>query len=258
MRTVIRSFRVLTIIAAAFGVPSLASAGILGFGDFSQFSVNVDDTGSLPVVSPGTIELTTGKGEGRSIFYNTPQNISHFTASFTYQSSGADPRDYAGAAFVIQNASQGASAVSTDAFGYQGLANSAAIILDLADDETGFFKNGIIGGGSVSTSPVDLRSGHPINVTLVYNGTTLAETLTDTLTSSTFSQTYLLSPNLSAMIGSSTAYVGLTAAVGAAYGTDAQFFSNFQFQSVPEPSSCALAGLAALGLLAHLGRKRRR
>ena len=93
---------------------SHASAAVInGFGDFSQFTYNQNpaDIGSPPTVSPGTITITDGGGgEGRSLFYNAPVNITSFTASFTYQipPGGATVFDFdPSAAFVIQNSPQG-------------------------------------------------------------------------------------------------------------------------------------------------------
>ena len=52
---------------------SIAHADILGFGDFSGFTVNQNDSGSAPTASGGTIQLTTLSREYRSIFYDTPR-----------------------------------------------------------------------------------------------------------------------------------------------------------------------------------------
>jgi hypothetical protein len=242
----------------------VANADILGFGDFSKFSVNVSDQGSAPAVNiaanplDSSIQLLTGKGENRSLYYNTPQSISHgFTASFTFQMSGADGRDSGtGSAFVLQDTATGPSVVGDASYGYSGLSPSAAVVLDIGD-QTGYFTGGNAGEGTVSTGPVDFRSGDPINVTLVYNGSTLSETLADTITSATFSHSYLITPALVTVLDNPMAYVGFTANVGAAYGTDAQQFSNFQFKSVPEPSTLAIAVIGAITGLFYTRRRRR-
>jgi hypothetical protein len=252
------NYRILTLITFAIISPAAAYADIPCFCDFSQFSINVSDAQTPPIIVPDKIELITGKGEDRSIFYNTPQNISAFRASFTYQTSNSDPRDSAGAAFVIQNSSQGANAVRSGSYvGYSGMLNSAAITLELGGNQTGFYRNGTVGGSSASVSPVNLLSGNPINVTLTYNGTTLNETLVDTVTSATFNTTYFVSPTLASTIGSSTAYVGLTASNGAAFGSDDQYFSNFTFVVVPEPSSIMLAIVFAFASVGIDLRRRR-
>jgi hypothetical protein len=249
----------LSVVIAAFAAASpAAKAEILGFGDFSQFTVNgpSQDQGVAPVVniapSPvdSSIELVTGGHEDRSIFYDTPQDISHgFTASFTFQMFGADGRDGTGSAFVIQDAAAGANSLGQGAYAYSGLTPSAAIVLDIAD-KTGYFTDGNIGAGLTSTGSVDFRSGDLIDVMLVYNGSTLSETLLDSVTSATFSKTYLVTPALATVLGSSSAYIGFTSQVGAAFGTDGQQFSEFRF--VPEPSAGVLAALAAAMLLLRL------
>jgi PEP-CTERM motif len=233
----------------------LAHADIIGFGDLSQFTLNQDDSASPATIpSPGSIELTnSGIGEARSLFYDTPQNISHFSASFTYQALTTDNIDNSGAAFVLQNSPAGPHAVGNYSFAYGNLPNSAAITLE-SMNETGVYTNGIMSGGSASTSPVNLFSGDPVDVALVYDGATLHETLTDLVTSSTFSKTYLI--NLPSAIGSSIAFVGFTAGTyPLSYGgTGEQIFSNF---NVPEPSSVALLGIGTLGIIA-LGLRSRR
>jgi hypothetical protein len=249
-------------LAAFLGVlaPPAAHANIMGFGNFSGFTVNVDDTGSAPTVSSGTIRLTNAGtvNESRSIFFNTPQSIAGFTASFTYQESaganGLDP----GACFVLQNSTSGAGAVSTGDFGYAGLpGNSIGVTLELGGNASGYYTDGSYGGGSPSTSPVNLLSGDPINVTLTYNGSTLQESLLDTTTNASYSNSFLILTPIPTVLGGSTAYVGFTAdSYGSSdfFGGDAvnQSFSNFQYTTspVPEPSTFALLGVGAIGLLA--------
>jgi hypothetical protein len=242
------------VLAALTGVliPAVARADIIGFGDFSGFTVNQDDSGNAPTVSNGTIRLITGAYENRSIFYNTPQNISQFTASFTYQTTTiAD-----GACFVLQDSAAGASAVSGGWNGYgQFPGKSLAITLDGSTNSSGYFTNGNVGSGAVSTSPVNLGSGDPINVTLTYNGSLLQESLLDTRTSASYSNSYLISTKFPTVLGASTAYVGIVAGSG---GSGNEYFSNFQFSSssVPEPSTLALLGFGAIGLLGYAWRKR--
>jgi hypothetical protein len=254
--------------------PELVRADINGFGDFSNFTVNVAtpfDSDPVPTIPAlGAIELTHfGSLEDRSIYFNTPQNISKFTASFTYQALGGHDGGLLGATFVLQNS--GIHAIG-DIFGYGeqggdgGIANSAAITLKLGGNGgTGLYTGGNVGGGSASTSPVVLLSGDPanlpwtgdpINVSLVYNGTTLRETLVDANTSDTFTTLYLI--NLPSAIGSSTAFVGFTAGGEPDFDRlqDKQIVSNFQFH-VPEPSSAAmLVGAGCVGLLAAIRRRR--
>jgi hypothetical protein len=252
----------LTLVVVALGssrwVIDTARADITGFGNFSQFTINQNDSGSPPTVpTSGTIELTNGGKEIRSIFATTPQNVSQFNSSFTYQATqidafGTNP----GAAFVLEDDPRGASAAgnSVNAYGFQGITKSVAITFDLGADSTGLFTNGTISGGSASVSPVNLGSGDPINVQLTYSGSTLTENLLDTVTQAKFSTTYLVLTSIPTTVGGSTAFVGLTAG-SSDIGTANEFFSNFQFTTVPEPSSLVLLCIGGTGLLAYLRRK---
>ncbi len=77
------------------------------------------------------------------------------------------------------------------------------------------------------TGNVDLASGDPIQVSLVYDGSNyLVESLKDLTTSSTYSTTYTVG-SLATVTGGSMAYVGFTGATGGA--TSIQTISNFSF-----------------------------
>ena len=249
----LRLLRLLAVAAAAM-LPAPVQADIIGFGDFSGFTINQADGDSAPSISPGAIHLTNlALGENRSVFYNTPQNISQFTASVTYQALNVSFRQGSAAALVFQNSSAGATATGSTC-GYSGIGKSAAVTLELGGTASGFYTNGSVGGGSPSTSPVNLLSGDPINVTLIYNGATLHENLFDTKTSASYDAYFVA--NLPAVIGGSSAYVGVTAGSNDYLSDADQYFSNFHFSSaVPEPSTLILLGIGAIGLLA--GRWRR-
>jgi len=245
-----------------------AQAAINGFGDFSGFSYNHTDSATPPAISPGKIDLTGTTGrEVRTLFYSTPQNVSSFTASFTYQL--LNHRDtYAGndgfgASFVLENAAAGPNAIgdanAMGTYGLSGIGNSAAVTLESYDNfgvngsNSGYYTNGNVTGGSPSTAPVFPLSGDPINVVISFDGSKLTESMVDSVTLASYRTTILANP-LTA-VGGTTAYVGFAAVTnGNAYGD--QYFSNFAFGplSVPEPSSAAFAATAA-GLL---GLRRRR
>ena len=257
------TLRSVIILVVLIAVPGLAEAGIAGFGDFSNFTVNksTTDFSASPTVFPGKIELTNnGTAENRSIFYNTPQSISSFSASFTYQEVNGNSDTAQGATFVVQNTLQGVHAVGGGlaGFGYEALSggdpHSAAVSLELTNPTGTALYNGgnIMPGGANHTSPVNLLSGNPIHVSLSYNGTVLNETLLDTVTNAQIGFSYLI--NLTHVIGSSTAYVGFTAETD--FSPDQQYFSDFQFNAVPEPTSLVLLCIGATLFVASRYRRR--
>ena len=244
---------------------SWVKADIIGFGNFSGFTINQADSASAPTIMPGAVQITSKVfAECRSIFANTPQDISTFSASFTYRAAEGTVGGGYGAAFVLQNSGAGAHTISSTIgsvplFGYAPAFNqSAAISLEYLNGSvaSGFYTNGLVGGGAPNTSPVNLFSGNPINVTLVYDGSILHETLVDAVTSASYDALYLM--NLPAIVGGSSAYVGFTAGGSGGGGDSNQFLSNFQFVSnVPEPSTVLLLAIGAGGLALRRRRRRR-
>jgi len=197
------------------------------------------------VVTSNVLTLTDGlEPEARSAFFDTPQYIAAFQAQFIYQASGfAD-----GAAFVLQNATNGANAVGSadSGLGYRGLSPSAAIELNICDCTGGtgtlLGTNGLVGypTGYISTLPVNNRSGHPIWVRLNYDGSILAEDLVDLVTGATFNANYAV--NLPAILGSSsTGFVGFTGSDGDGNLASVQTIGDFTFAPAPLLSA-ALAG----------------
>jgi hypothetical protein len=239
----------LLVLAGVFA-PSDAPANTIAFGNFSGYTVNVNDAGPAPTMSGGSIQITNYAEEDRSIFYDVPQNISSFTASFTYQTNIADG-NYSGVSFVLQNSSSGANELPAyDYVGYLNFpATSCGVTLEapLSNNGSGFYTKGNYEGGSPPVSPIDLSSGDPINVTLTYSGTAMHESLVDANTGQTYSNTFPVPIPLPTLLGGSTAYLGF-----GAYENDPesgyQDISNLQFSSsaVPEPSTLAMLGSGAL------------
>jgi uncharacterized protein (TIGR03382 family) len=235
-----------------------AHAEIAGFGNFSGFSVNVGDASASPTISPGSIRLTgTTPGQSRSVFALTRQNITAFTAQFTFRATGAASAPSFGSCFVLQGRNAGivaAPSVSgintrfgyTDFFGSFG--PSVAVSMERASlgatsSSTAVYRNASAGFDSQSTTPVGLFSGNPIRATIIYDGTLLSTRFQDTVTLGVFESS--TSIDIPATLGSSTAFVGFTAASMNASGTE-QFISDFSFTSVPTPGAAALLGMAGV------------
>lgn len=243
--------RHLTLAAPAFLALSLCSpclADFTGFGDFSGFTLNQADAGSPPAITPNTIQLSSGGNQYRSIFRTTRQSVGQFTASFSYRAA-TDVRNM-GVTFVLENAPAGAGALGSGfaSFGYTGISNSVGVTLEGEFQgnisHSGVYSGGVIGGGSLPTSPVFLSSGHWINVVLSYNGSILSESLTDTVTSQTYNTSAFL--NIPALVGGPAAFVGIASASGNNGQAYSQFVSDLRFSTVPQPAAATMFGMAGL------------
>jgi hypothetical protein len=204
------------------------------------------------------LTLSTGVGNTvRSAFYPYPLYVGAFYASFTYQDVGAGAAD--GAAFVLHNDPRGTAALGGGggAVGY-GAANpitpSAALLLNIyAPNTVGIAvrTNGNTGGPYAPTTPVNVASGDPIDITMLYGSGNLRVTLSNTVTASTFTTNYVVG-SLPARLGAETAYVGFTGADGGLFST--QQISKFQYIPFPvlnaafaPPSSVKLTWPASIG-----------
>ncbi|HWE94576.1 MAG TPA: PEP-CTERM sorting domain-containing protein [Tepidisphaeraceae bacterium] len=216
--------------AAALALSTAARADLANFGGFSP----VNGTGGSYAGDGSSFTLTDNNGgEASSGFNPTAQNIGAFSASFTYTASGNAAAD--GLAFILQNDSRGTTALGGGggSLGYgftngtAGVAPSAALELNIfGSSGTQFVANGQT-GGYLSTAPASLTSG-PVNVSLNYNGSTVAISLTDSA-SNTFTKTYS-NVSLPAIVGNGQALIGFSGGTGGA--TSTQTVSNFAFQAV--------------------------
>ena len=269
--------------AVFWAFPQAARAQVSGFGNGSGFTLNTNGNGT-PNISNDVLTITTGggaldaaaddNGQANSVYFNTKQSISAWTASFVYQDvtgGGAD-----GFTFVLQNQGVNALGLAGGALGYGGqfvsdegegggefvggIMPSAAIQFNIygpnGGSSTGFQTNGEIGYDA--TGNVDITRGNPVLVSLAYDGTTLSETLTDQTTSDVFSTAY--TTDLNSVLGASTAFVGFTGGTGGS--TAQQTIRNFVFSpaavGAPEPGSFALLGTGIVPLAGLAVRKRGR
>jgi hypothetical protein len=190
---------------------------------------NVTGTGTLADV----LNLTTASGnEASSYWFNTAQNITNFTESFTYTDSSTNGAD--GIAAVWQNVGTSALGGGGGSLGFANLASSAGLAMNIygGNSGSGSQYNNTIAAGSPGTTPtpggVNIDSGDPINVSLSYKESdgALTETMTDTVTSQTFTRVWR-GISIQGQVGGTTALVGLTGATGGVNA--AQSVTNFKF-----------------------------
>jgi hypothetical protein len=207
---------------------------------------------STPAVAGNVLTLTDGAGgENRSFFFNTPQYIGAFKASFTYQAGGAKGAD--GVAFCLQNDSRGSSALgggggSLGVGAASPITPSVELELNLYTgngQNVGYtvLTNGLTGaaganGNYRAPGNVQINSGDPINITVNYANGQMALNFMDAVAHTSFT-TNLNVGDLTQVVGTNTAFVGFTGADGGS--TSIQTISNFSFTSIP-PAAIQLNG----------------
>ncbi len=174
------------------------------------------------------LELTNGTDdEARAVWYATPVNIQNFTTNFNFQVTPASASTADGLTFTIQNAGAQAIGANGEGLGYQGIGSSVAVKFDLYNnagegtDSTGFYTDGAaptVPALDMTASGVNLHSGHILNASITYNGTTLTLILTDTVTNASFTASTTI--NIPTIVGADTAYVGFTAGTGGLTSTE--------------------------------------
>jgi Bacterial lectin/Immunoglobulin domain len=192
------------------------------------------------------LQLTFNVGNTvSSAFFSTPVSIDGFTASFVYQDAtpnaapGAGGAD--GIAFCLQNDSRGATAIGGGggSLGVSGITPSAEFEMNIYNPNTPGVSVQLNGanGGYQRTPPVNIDSGHPIQVVANYTPASgvLAVSLTDLSIGGVFTTNYNVG-DLSALVGGHTAYVGFTGADGGV--ASIQTISNFVYLP-PVPSLTA-------------------
>ena len=235
------------------------STVVSGFNGGSGWTVNSSGNNSTPFPSANDLLLTdSNNNEARSAWFNSQvpyaSGSAGFAASFTYTpSNGSSPRAD-GITFVLQNSTNGTSALGPPggALGYStndqysGIATIAPSIAY----EINIFNGHNIGTNLVtsSTTPatlvfnkvdgtqpggVNVNSGDPINVTLTYDpiGHTITENLSDATTSATYGPVVYSNISLPEILDSPVAFIGFTGATG---GLNAQQdITNFSYQVTP-------------------------
>ncbi|MGA2246383.1 MAG: LamG-like jellyroll fold domain-containing protein [Verrucomicrobiota bacterium] len=183
--------------------------------------------GTVANITQNLLTLTDGNnGEVSSLFFNTPMYVGAFEASFTYTATNspsvASTTSLAdGTTFCIQNSPAGTAAIGGGggSLAYSGITDSAALAIDLYNANPGgvqFVSDGFnpSGGQYTLSTPVVLTTGHPVNVTLHYNGQTLAVKMADTVVTTNIFMTNIVIGPISQYVGSDVALIGFTAATG--------------------------------------------
>ncbi|MGC9943218.1 MAG: chitobiase/beta-hexosaminidase C-terminal domain-containing protein [Verrucomicrobiota bacterium] len=184
-------------------------------------------------ITANVFQGTDGNGgEGVTAWYDGLVFINGFVATFTYQDVGGSPGNNAdGLSFDLQESGPTYIGADGGALGISGLSPSADWELNLYDpngigivyntDGTTF--------GYQPTGPVNVSSGDPINIAIVYApGGAVQETLLDTVTDSSYTTNYNIG-DVTSLLGSSYAYIGFSSADGGV--SSVQTVSDFVFQS---------------------------
>lgn len=179
-------------------------------------------------INNGVLTLTDGgTSEVRAAWFGSKQFIGAFSNSWVYQdlsTAGAD-----GTTFTIQNDARGTTAIGGNGsnLGINTITPSFSFCLNIFTSNTRGFcwaTNGVRGAPPyTATGSVNLASGDPIQITLVYANGTITAKLTDLSTSATF--TTSLNVNIPALVGGNSAYIGFTGSDGAT--TSTQQIYNF-------------------------------
>jgi len=205
---------------AAYTIGSGGGGGV-GFGSgFASGSMVLNGNAAI---NGTALSLTTAGPtfEVASAWFPTALNVQKFTTDFTFQLSAGSPTAD-GFTFAIQGNSTAAIGGSGGKLGYGNIGKSVGVKFDLYNnagegtDSTWLYTNGpdpTVPAVDMTSSGVDLHSGHVFAVHIVYDGTNLTMTITDTTnTALTFTQTWPV--NIPGTVGANTAFVGFTGATG--------------------------------------------
>lgn len=185
------------------------------------------------IINGNRLQLTdtSSNFEDSSAFWTQKVGIPNFTNDFSFQITNplAD-----GFTFTIQGLGITALGGAGGDLGYGGdpangvaaITKSVAVKFDIYNNggeganSTGLYINGAdpVGGSTTLGGGVNLQSGDVFAVHMTYNGSTLAMTITDTANpSQTFTTSWPV--NITSAVGSTSAFVGFTAATGGSMAT---------------------------------------
>jgi hypothetical protein len=205
---------------AAYTIGSTGGGGISFGSGFTAGSMVLNGNAAISA-SALSVTTTSPMSQASSAWYPTVVNVQKFTTDFTFQLSAGSPTAD-GFTFAIQGNSTAALGGLGGGLGYFNVGKSVAVKFDLysnggeGTDSTGLYVNGadpITPAVDMTSSGVDLHSGHVFSVHVVYDGTNLAMTITDT-TNTALKFTQAWSVNIPWTVGANTAFVGFTGGTG--------------------------------------------
>jgi len=206
---------------AAYTIGSSGGGGVTFGSGFTTGSMALNGNAAINGTAL-SLTTTSPQFQAASAWFPTALNVQKFTTDFTFQlSAGSSTAD--GFTIAIQNNTPTTIGGSGGGLGYLNIPNSVAVKFDLYNnagegtDSTGLFTNGqdpTIPAVDMTSSGVDLHSGHVFSVHIVYDGTNLTMTITDTTnTALTFTNTWT-AVNIPGTVGANTAFVGFTGGTG--------------------------------------------
>lgn len=231
---------------AGLAVVPCAEADITGITQVGAGPNDYTTNASLPAQGAGVPNITAGvlnltsaaNDQATSAWFNTPQSVTNFTASFTYDFLGGTTNPADGFAFVLQNTNLAALGGGGGALGYLGINNSVALGFDVWNNNTAgtvtnstFSASGYGGFNNYqNTGTVSLRDPvNTVNVTIAYRDGVFTETLTQGANVYTRSAFY----NVSSRVGT-TGFIGFTGGTGGA--NVGQAISNFTYTTGNAPA----------------------
>ncbi len=199
-----------------------------------------------PTVTNGLLQLTDGNtGEFRTAWYNTEVPVGTFITDFTFQQLNATADGFT---FAIQSGNPYELGYSGGGLAYQSIPNSVAVKFDLynnngeGSDSTGLYTDGAaptVPSVDLSSTGINLHSGDVMHAHMTYDGTNLTMVLTDTVTNATVTE--IFPANIPNLVGGTTAYVGFTAASGAASAVQNILSWSFESPAQTTPATSAPA-----------------